>query len=42
MTKLWAGPAVGWAYLVCVIELLHAGDSGIQRVLYPSSSPKIK
>ena len=26
MTKIWAGPAVGWAYLVCVIDLLHAGD----------------
>src|SRR5580693_9736475 len=24
MTKIWAGPAVGWAYLVSVI-LLHAG-----------------
>ncbi len=20
MTKIWAGPAVGWAYLVCVID----------------------
>jgi transposase InsO family protein len=20
MTKIWAGPAVGWAYLVCVIR----------------------
>jgi transposase InsO family protein len=20
MTKVWAGPAVGWAYLVCVID----------------------
>jgi len=20
MTKIWAGPTVGWAYLVCVID----------------------
>jgi transposase InsO family protein len=31
MTKIWAGPAVGWAYLVSVI-LLHAGDHGLESL----------
>ena len=31
MTKIWAGPAVGWAYLVCD-RLLHAGDRGMESL----------
>ncbi len=30
MTKIWAGPAVGWAYLVMCDRLLHAGDRGME------------
>ena len=30
MTKIWAGPAVGWAYLVCVLVRRHiTGDAGL-------------
>ena len=28
MTKIWAGPAVGWAYLVCVIDCCTRGIWG--------------
>ena len=30
MAKIWAGPAVGWAYLVCVIDCCHAGNRGME------------
>ena len=31
MTKIWAGPGVGWAYLVCD-RLLHVGDRGMESL----------
>ena len=28
--EIWAGPAMGWAYLVRCDRLLHAGDRGLE------------